>query len=69
MLEFGAFAKDLLITGVEEEDERNHSMGGSIGLVERILSRANRLQCEEQKHSSSSTQSIVLQMIRQNSSR
>ena len=53
MLEFGAFAKDLLITGVEEEDERNHSMGGSIGLVERILSGANRLQCEEQKHSSS----------------
>ena len=53
MLEFGAFAKDLLITGVEEEDERNHSMGGSIGLVERILSRANRLQCEEQKNSSS----------------
>lgn len=40
-----------LITGVEQEDECNDCVCGGVSLVESILSRADSLQCEEQKHS------------------
>ena len=50
MLEFGAFAKDLLITGVEEEDERDDGVGSSGRSVDGVLRGADGLQDEEEQH-------------------
>lgn len=41
---------DVLIAGIEQEDESNDRVGCGVGLVESVLGRADGLQSEEQKH-------------------
>ena len=41
---------DALVGGVEQEDERDDGMGGSLRTVERILGGADRLESEEDGH-------------------